>query len=176
MAEDSIREAWALAYAQQSASDFAVFRLLNATTEYPRCHALHYLQMATEKIAKAYRFRDTDTSIAPLLTKHTAFSKFFQNFLKSPEIKKRYGGREAQLRETIKACTKLAREVEQLAPAVDRSESPENAEYPWIHGDQIITPCEHSYPNLSLLNAPSGRKFLVLIEIAIRDFSEIRIR
>ncbi|MGO9471057.1 MAG: hypothetical protein ACLQVF_43755 [Isosphaeraceae bacterium] len=35
------------------ASDFAVFELLRKHSDLPACHALHYLQMATEMLGKA---------------------------------------------------------------------------------------------------------------------------
>jgi hypothetical protein len=40
--------------------------------------------MATEKLAKAYRFRDTATDEDALLTKHVGFQKFLNSFLLSP--------------------------------------------------------------------------------------------
>ena len=48
------RTDWALAYARQGHSDFAIYQLL-ALRGVAVCHPLHYLQMACEKIAKAYR-------------------------------------------------------------------------------------------------------------------------
>jgi hypothetical protein len=53
------RRRWADAFLRQARSDLAVYHLLSGRSErdIPRCHALHYLQMACEKIAKAYRIR-----------------------------------------------------------------------------------------------------------------------
>ncbi len=42
----------------------------------PACHSLHFLQMATEQLAKAYRFRDTSADVAALLTSHVGFPRF----------------------------------------------------------------------------------------------------
>jgi hypothetical protein len=50
----------AAAYLQQGRSDFDIYKKL---VDVPECHRLHYLQMACEKIAKAYRLRDTQTSL-----------------------------------------------------------------------------------------------------------------
>ncbi len=169
------RAGWALAYAKQGASDFALYQLLSAMPDVPICHLLHYLQMAGEKIAKAYRFRDTETAEERLTTEHVAFSRFIQSYLGSPEIKQRYAGKDEQLREIVKVARKLAREIEKLAPAVDRDTSPANAEYPWLDDGRVVVPCEFTYPNLTLLTEPGGRTFLRLLEMAIGDFERIRI-
>jgi hypothetical protein len=44
-----------------------MFTELLGRGDVPGCHALHFLQMATEKLAKAYRFRDTATKMETLL-------------------------------------------------------------------------------------------------------------
>ena len=77
------RSDWAQAYAKQSGSDFAIYQLL-APQSIALCHPLHYLQMACEKIAKAYRFRDTATSEERLTSEHVAFSQFIESYLGSP--------------------------------------------------------------------------------------------
>jgi len=169
------RAGWALAYVKQGGSDFTMYQLLSGMPGVPICHLLHYLQMAGEKIAKAYRFRDTDTAEDRLTTEHVAFSRFIQSYLGSPEIKQRYAGKDEQLREIVKVARKLAREIEKLAPAVDRKTSPANAEYPWLDDGSVVVPCEFTYPNLTLLTEPGGRTFLRLLEMAIADFERIRI-
>jgi hypothetical protein len=169
------RDEWALAYAKQSRSDFAVFRLLSGSASVEECHRLHSLQMACEKIAKAYRFRDTDTSDERLTTEHVAFSQFIESYLGSADIKMRYRDRVAQLREVRKVARKLAREIEKLAPAVDREGTPANAEYPWEDAGRVMTPCEFTFPALALLKEAGGRTFIRLIDTAITEFENIRI-
>jgi hypothetical protein len=169
------RADWARAYVKQGGSDFAMFRLLSEIPSVETCHPLHYLQMAGEKVAKAYRFRDTDTAEERLTTEHVAFSRFMQSYLGSAEIKRRYAGKDEQLREIVKVARKLAREIEKLAPAVDRDTSPANAEYPWLDSGRVVVPCEFTYPNLTLLTERGGLNFLKLFEVAITDFDQIRI-
>ena len=164
------RQAWADGYWQQSRSDFDIF---NKLSDVPECHRLHYLQMACEKIAKAYRLRDTSASLDGVLNSHVAFSKFVEPFLGSAEIKKRYQGRISQLRTITRLAKKLAREIEKLAPAVDRDRSPANAEYPWEEEGRVVVPCSYQYSSLTLLKQPAGRNFVKLIEIAIEEFEEI---
>jgi len=146
------------------------FDRLVAETHLPACHQLHYLQMACEKIAKAYRCRDTSVDLKELLKRHVGFAKFMGSFLASPSIQSAYRGRDAQLREVAKLARALAREIEKLAPAVDRAGSPENAEYPWESGEDVISPVQYSYPRLSLLTSAGGRTLLKLVARAIREF------
>lgn len=172
---DIPRQTWADAYAHQARSDWDVYRRLAADPGLAPCHALHYLQMACEKIAKAYRWRDTSAGEQGLTHEHVAFSKFIQSFLGSPTIRTDYSGRIAQLRTITKLCRNLAREIEKLAPAVDRENSPENAEYPWAQGTQVVVPCDYTYPALSLLKTQGGRTFLNLVSRAFSEYESLHI-
>ena len=169
------REAWAAAFAAQAQSDWQVCHLLSKQSDLPACHRLHYLQMACEKIAKAYRCRDTSAKLDQLLTRHVGFAKFMSSFLLSPAMRQQYRDKAAQLRQVRKGVLAIAREVEKLAPAVDGTDSPENAEYPWANGDAVVVPCEYDYPALSLLREPQGRTFLKLMNRALRDFGPVKI-
>jgi hypothetical protein len=169
------REAWARAFAQQARSDWAVYKVLAQQPTLPRCHGLHYLQMASEKIAKAYRCRDTNANVDDVLSSHVGFEKFVNSFLLSPTMKEEYAGRRAQLRELLKTARLFAREIEKLAPAVDRIHAPENAEYPWARGEEVVTPCDYDYPALSLLTTSRGRTFLNFLARAICDFELIQL-
>lgn len=169
------RDAWACGYAKQSQSDFAIYQLLESQGV-QKCHRLHFLQMACEKIAKAYRFRDTATSEEKLNTEHVAFSQFMGSYLASDHMKKRYRIHAKELPKIMKHARSLARAIEKLAPAVDRERSPANAEYPWQAGDQIVIPCEYNFPDLELLTSPQGRSFLKMVKTAIDDFERLRIR
>jgi hypothetical protein len=141
----SDRGAWASAFARQSRSDWEVYELLNERVVHV-CHPLHYLQMACEKIGKAYRCRNTETELAQLFSRHVGFEKFLRMYLASPAVRALYKGKMAQLRVIRRNSLHLAREIEKLAPAVDRGSSPENAEYPWAAGDAILAPCDSSTP------------------------------
>ena len=169
------REAWAAAFAAQSRSDWQVYNLLSDDTRVPGCHELHYLQMACEKIAKAYRSRDPRANLEEICTKHVGFANFIGSLLASPSFRVAYRGREAQLRELSRRASVLAREIEKLAPAVDRIASPENAEYPWQSGEDVMTPCKYSFPRLSLLTTAGGRHFLKLVARAIEEFESAAI-
>ncbi len=178
------RDAWAAAYAKQSRSDFAVFEMFTNQIlvkqcpllgQVEQCHSLHYLQMACEKIAKAYRFRDTATPIEDLLTSHVAFSKFIEGFLKAPDVKDMHKNKVSVLRNISRYARQYAERIELLAPALGSEKQPSNAEYPWADAMKIVIPCEYSFQDLDLLIEPEGRNFLKIIEIAITDFENIKI-
>jgi hypothetical protein len=126
--------------------------------------------MATEKLAKAYRFRDTRTDVRALVTSHVGFHQFLNAFLLSPAMRREFSGRHAQLEGLRRNCGKLARAVEQLAPAVDRVGHAGNAEYPWAAGNEVVVPVRWSFPELSLLREPGGRIFLKFVARAFEEF------
>jgi len=129
--------------------------------------------MACEKIAKAYRLRDTPSFTKEHLYSHVAFSKFILAFLKAPQLKGRYRLQDAKRRHVERYVRGLAAEIEKLAPAVDREQTPANVEYPWVIGDTIYVPASHGYPISRSLAEPAGQDFLKLIEISIEDYSTI---
>ena len=171
MTDAELRIGFARAFLSQARSDWEVYKLLR-TTELPACHQLHYLQMAGEKLAKAYRLRDTFSPIQELTAHHTGFAKFMKQYLLSPRFKDRYAGRTARLQSLMRDAEKLAREIERLAPAIEKAQVPANTEYPWEAGGRVIAPCEWSFEALSLLKASRGRTFLKLLEEAFRDYDE----
>jgi hypothetical protein len=87
------RSRYAVAFYRQAQSDWDVYLRLTQMLDVPRCHELHYLQMACEKLAKAYRLRDLDADIDDLATKHTGFMKFINTFLRSPRVLLEYKGK-----------------------------------------------------------------------------------
>lgn len=139
------------------------------------CHALHYLQMACEKIAKAYRLRDTAADPDELMKGHVGFARFIRAFLKAPQVKADFEGRAAHLHRLGESAYQLAQEVEKLAPAADRGARPDNAEYPWAAGEVVVVPAQYAYPNLSLLRQAGGRAFVKVVGRAMSGFEEIRI-
>jgi hypothetical protein len=169
MTEDELRRAYASAFLMQARSDWAVFNLLQES-EHPPCHALHYLQMACEKLAKAYRLRDTASPVTELVSHHVGFTKFIRQYLLSPRFRDEYAGKHAKLHSLMQDAAKLAAEVEKLAPAIDRRNAPENAEYPWEAGETVVAPCTWGFPSLSLLREQRGRTFLKLVSSALRDY------
>ncbi len=169
------REEWAATYAMQARSDFEVYKILTQLEEVEACHRLHYLQMACEKIAKAYRLRDTETSLENAQTRHVAFADFIEIYLRSRKVVKRYAARGEMLKNVTRDARLFARDIERLAPAVDREQTPQNVEYPWEDNGEVICPCRYDFPMLRRLRSPAGANFLKVIETAFSDFDEIRL-
>lgn len=63
---------WRKPFGAQAHSDYKTYEILRKTLGVERCHQLHYLQMATEKLAKTFLTRPFSP---PKLT-HTTFAKF----------------------------------------------------------------------------------------------------
>jgi hypothetical protein len=103
---------------QQALSDHSILRLLRQQNQTP-CHQLHYLQMVTEKIGKAYFWR---TGKPPRKT-HASFVKFLQALDDRPRHDRTRTaqslgfGRSKDLEEWIPTTAPLAYELERLAPS-----------------------------------------------------------
>src|SRR5262245_45132856 len=116
---------------EQTQSDHAILVTLRRRSAEP-CHQLHYLQMVTEKLGKAYFWR---TGRAPRKS-HAALVRFLQALDDRPDqdgtsIAELIGFARAQDFENwIPTITPLAYELEKLAPSLAGDNGP-NPEYPW---------------------------------------------
>lgn len=137
-----------------------------------RAHVLHYLQMATEKLAKAYRFRDTGAKEEELRSSHVGFERFLRLFLGSAEVVRRYAGRNAQYLRVRKECCHIARAIEQLTPSVDAETNPANTEHPWADGERVVAPVDHAFSHADLSTLPGGRLFLRVVGAALDEYEE----
>jgi hypothetical protein len=99
VSDDERRRQFADAFIAQARSDWQVYRLLSQTADTPVCHALHYLQMTCEKLAKAYRLRDVAANVTETISRHTGFANFIGPFFLA--LKDEYVGKDAQLRRLI---------------------------------------------------------------------------
>jgi hypothetical protein len=77
------RSQYARAFYEQASSDWQAYELLARSADLPRCHSLHYLQMACEKLEKAYRLRSPSADVDTIVTRHVGFTKFVNEFLRS---------------------------------------------------------------------------------------------
>lgn len=149
---------WSRAYALQAMSDLRTYDIL-FRTDVDDCQLLHYLQMATEKVAKAY-----------LSTRESKESFGFSHVVAARAIPAL--AREilsatmtaAQVRPVVARIRQIVNEVEALAPAVHRGGSrPDNCEYPWedSHGN-IIVPCRHTFPLVAVRDRRTGQLLKLL--------------
>lgn len=144
----------------QARSGHVVFERLRGQGDLPACHALHYLQMSTELLGKAYLWRS-----GPQKATHKAFVRLLQSLASDSEAQAALGhhGRRAEWRTRLRSAIALADEIERLAPAL--AGEGVNVEYPWPRTEPTTAPAEFEFPLWRrLTEAPRGRSFLRLIE------------
>ncbi len=136
------------------------------------CHQLHYLQMVTEKLGKAYFWRIA----RPPRTTHASFVRFIQALgdRRTPgidRIAELLGfGRPRELENWIRTVTPLAYDLERLAPDLAGVNNP-NAEYPWPHAAPVHAPVSHRFEvRETLTETVRGRRLLQVIDAAVREF------
>ena len=142
----------------QARTDFAVFELLRKQPDLPACHALHYLQMATELLGKAHAWKHGQPNKT-----HRAFARFLRSLSTNRQARKQLGyeGRNENWRHMIRKSVPLAEGIEDLAPALC-GDGP-NPEYPWPDASPRAAPAEYSFEIWQeLQQTPAGRQFLNL--------------
>ncbi len=155
----------------QARSDFEIFELLRGEGV-AACHSLHFLQMSSEKIAKASFW---DRNEAPVMT-HVGFAKFLRRFGNTTannraRIAEMFGfGTFDGFQAWIRSAIPLARQVEQLSPSV-MQDGP-NAEYPWPHNAPVECPAEYQFDVWEDLKKSHGRKLMRFIADAIERFPD----
>lgn len=116
----------------------------------PVCHELHYLQMCTEKLAKAY-------FTAPP-TGHAAFRKLRLDLSTNPRAVKPLGfSNVAELTRWLatREVENVVNALEDLAPQFADQKKLPNPEYPWPRGLEIQAPASYPFRTevLDVLNA-----------------------
>ncbi len=139
---------WQTAHLKQARSDMAVFESIR---QQPLCQQLHYLQMATEKLGKAFL---TDGKKRPERV-HQSFVRFLQVCRSKPMFRKACGMSSAHFRLYVDSLLDAARQVEDLAPAgsVDKP----NPEYPWEENGRIIAPVDYPFLQHQLTQSKMAR-------------------
>ncbi|MDD4890985.1 MAG: hypothetical protein PHU85_13775 [Phycisphaerae bacterium] len=151
-------ETWLTAFAKQAKSDWDVFRALGT---FRFCHQLHYLQMATEKLAKAFLcVLDGQRPEG----RHGAFVRFIQHSKLHRQVQGKYSMSRDQFRAFIDGLLPTAKLIEELAPAGDRDKP--NPEYPWEHGGAVISPLTYSFATLQL-GTPKMTKLLQFVGVCL---------
>jgi len=158
---------------EQTRSDHSVLLLLRKK-DYNPCHQLHYLQMVTEKLGKAYFWR---TGQAPPKS-HASFLRFVQALDDRSEPDRNriaaclgFGSAKA-MRSWIPTITPLAYDLERLAPSLAGDHGP-NPEYPWPRNAPANVPVLHSFDIWKrLTGSGTGRQLLKVIDAAVLKFPE----
>jgi hypothetical protein len=157
----------------QARSDLAAYDGLCRLKDLSPCHQLHYLQMLTEKIARALRMAAGVSNAHE--ASHKAFSKLTAILERSDFAAKRLAMDKASYRHFVKRAHGLAREIEQLAPAIGTGP---NVEYPWEGRDDSgattwHVPAEYPFPVYLRLRQADGVNLLKLVRILINDFDAV---
>jgi len=129
----TLRKEWVVSFARQALSDLNAREILSANNA-SKCHRLHFLQMAAEKLCKAYLIK-SQTGHDGNFTTHAVIKRHLKT------IARYYGCRSVGV---------FANEIEVLSPACrDGGVRQDNTEYPWLSATgKVIAPCEWSFPNL----------------------------
>ncbi len=162
---------WALAYARQADADFRAWELYEKHPEAvaTRCHKLLFLQMACEKLCKAHLIQG-GTSPEALQASHGYIANPLPIVIRQQIIDS--GQNPNKMKGLLTLVRHLAGEIEVLNPAMRRDGlRPDNCEYPWEAGDQVISPLDWTFHPLSLITARAGPTFIKLLKGAIDRLS-----
>lgn len=157
---------------KQALSDWSAYRILKKDGGADKCHQLHFLQMCSEKIAKAYLIR----TLHPKRS-HAGFGKFLRLLIQSTnsstllKVARVHQFKQIQAFESwIKSVRPLADDLEHLAPAL-ANDGP-NPEYPWPHDTPVHAPALFAFPILERLELAEGRSLLRFLEVSVTRFPE----
>jgi len=135
---------WRDAYFLQARSDYDAFKELN-NPRIPICHRLHYLQMAGEKLAKAYL---SPSNGEPPKKGHQKLVNLLKVLKGRREIRRKlgFGDDHNAFCSYVDSLTRFAGQIELLAP-VGTNDRRMNAEYPWIDSTgEVVYPAIYPYP------------------------------
>ncbi len=156
---------------RQARSDHALF-VQSRRAGIDECHLLHYLQMATEKLSKAYFWR---SGHSPPRT-HTGFVRFLKALLdRRADLDRIASGlgfrRREDLDNWVRNVQVLAYALQNIAPA-EAGDGP-NPEYPWPHDTPAHCPIGHKFVLWEQLsNTGRGRKLMEFIGRAVASFED----
>lgn len=158
---------------EQTRADHDVLLVLRKNGCAP-CHQLHYLQMVTEKLGKAYFWRTG----SPPPKSHVSFVRFLQaldsrtNFERA-RIATIFGFDHVRgFVNWISIVTPLAYDLERLAPSLAGDQGP-NPEYPWPRLAPVHAPVRFEFPVWKeLTEKGQGRQLLRVIDRAVLRFPD----
>lgn len=154
---------WAQAFATQARSDLMARDTLLRDTHLAHCHELHFLQMACEKVCKAYLMNQPNQDPMQLQFSHGYIRKTF------PIIARQFLAENNSRvpSHLLHAIARLAEKIELLSPAQRAGGSvPSNTEYPWKGPNSICVPCEYDF-GLILLNERAGSTLIKCLQFAV---------
>ena len=124
---------------------------------------LHYLQMATEKLARGYLAHPSDPE--PPETTHAGFIRLLQQIKADPPLRRRLGFTNSRVFSAfVDSLLDLAGKVQALAPAIAGTTRP-NPEYPWVDSKSkaILVPFQFQSSELGEFKNARATKLLNLV-------------
>jgi len=145
-----VSDQWDKAYLRQASSDYEVFRQL-LSMPVPPCHQLHYLQMATEKLAKAFLSANARGRRQP--NKHESLVHFLNSVDAHDAVRRAFGYEsKSQQMAFLRSIMPIARAIEAVYPkALDAP----NLEYPWESSGRVLCPRDYDFTDLHLTGRES---------------------
>jgi len=165
------RQRWQIAFLQQAKSDWQAYQRTRQA-DWPTCHRLLFLQMASEKLGKAVLITGP-SRLETITQSHAAFVMFMRVAGNNHKLQKVVVMKKSQQRAQFKSLLPLAHEIELLAPAL--AQGGPNPEYPWqdTSGD-IFAPTNYPFPLIQRLHqTPQGIQLLKYVEIFLQRFEEL---
>lgn len=161
---------WRIAYARQARADLRARETLLESSELPACQQLHFLQMACEKVCKAF-LCGQGVSPSTLRSSHAYISGPLPVIAREYFSRRRKGA-PSRKGWVLAAIAALARRIELLAPAVDDGGGhPANCEYPWVGSNgAVVAPVDHNF-GIDILYEPAGRQLLTILYLAVDDLT-----
>jgi hypothetical protein len=159
--------AWRVAYARQALADLHARDALLKDRRLPPCQELHFLQMACEKICKAYLCGTGGVELKKLQKSHAFISGNLHKIVRQWFMEESTAASHLW---AMRAIRSLAYRIELLAPSVDKGgRHPANCEYPWAGSDgKVKAPCDHVF-EFDLLYEKAGRLLLKALYSAASD-------
>ncbi len=158
---------------EQTRSDHAVLLMVRRQGATP-CHQLHYLQMVTEKLGKAYFWRTGH----PPPKSHVSFVRFLQALDSRSNADRAHIAKVLGFHQVhgfvnwISTVTPLAHALERLAPALAGDQGP-NPEYPWPRLAPVRAPASYTFAVWKdLTEKGQGRQLLKVNDLAIVRFPD----
>ena len=154
---------WRTAYFRQARSDYETLQLLEEASA-PFCQRLHYLQMATEKLAKGFATAPGGLQQPKV---HRGYVQFLQQIKRRAELQILCQCSPKQVTPYIDGLLPYARLIEDLAPA-NANDGP-NPEYPWQGPGGVVAPADYAFSNLEF----NARGMLNMLKFLDRCFQII---
>ena len=158
-------------FLRQASSDFQMFERLQPMVNsrvVEACHALHYLQMATEKLAKTYFLK-----LGPIERRTATFPSFGAHLATRQRIRQALGYRDSlSFRNDLLMVAGLATGIEELAP--DLADEGPNTEYPWPAPDYTHAPASFHFRVWGRID--HGQDGIVLLKLVRALFQRRRHR